>query len=58
LDCSNCRPLIIRRIQLRTDHQSDESTNKNSRNTTPHSKGYTGDDGEGNMVHRTDTTGN
>jgi len=43
-------------IGRKTDHQGDESTDEDSGNATPHTKGDTSDDRERNMIHSTDTT--
>ena len=37
-------------------HESDESTDKDGGNATPHTEGDTGDDGKGSMIHSADTT--
>lgn len=57
LNCSDCCPLKLSREKRKeTDHQSDEGTDQDGGNATPHTKGDTSDDGEGNVIHGTDTT--
>jgi hypothetical protein len=56
LYCGDCSPLNISLAIECTDHQSDEGTNEDCGNATPHTEGDAGNNWERNVVHSSDST--
>lgn len=56
LNSCDCCPLTISEASKCTDHQGDESSDQNCRNTPPHTERHTGSNRERDVVHSTNST--